>query len=240
MKQYALIGKSLAHSFSKDFFTAYFKQEHINAAYSNLELSTIEEFVNFRNRFDGFNVTIPYKEAIMEFLDEFSDEALEIGAVNTIKVENSKLIGYNTDAFGFHQLIKPFLTNKHERAMILGTGGASKAVDFVLKGLGVSTVFIARNPKRNNEFSYNDINDNMIKACKLIVNCTPVGMYPNSDTLIKLPYDSLGTDHLVVDLIYNPEQTRFLIEAKHSGATTLNGEGMLKAQALKAYELWTT
>lgn len=240
MKTYGLIGRSLGHSFSKSFFEEYFELNNIDAQYLNYELSVIDE-VNelFKNQVSGFNVTIPYKEAIIPFLDDLSDEAREIGAVNVVQVEKGKKIGNNSDAFGFHQSIKPFLTNRHERALVLGTGGASKAVEYVLRKIGVDVLFISRNPKGENQFHYDEVNEYMLKACKLLVNTTPVGTFPNVEDCLTLPYNNLSDEHLVVDLIYNPKKTRFLQNAEAAGATILNGESMLREQALKSWKIWT-
>ncbi len=239
MKTYGLIGKTLKHSFSKDYFSSFFIKENIEASYENIEIEDIDKITEvFRKEYSGLNVTIPYKVAILPFLDDLSEEAQRIGAVNVVSFEDNKLIGYNTDAYGFHQSIKPFLSNKHERAIIFGTGGASKAIEFILKNLGIDVIFISRNPSGENQFSYADINENMVNACKLLVNCTPIGMYPNSDACIELPFECLTAEHLVVDLIYNPSKSLFLHKAEKSGAMILNGESMLKHQALKAWEIW--
>lgn len=239
MKKYGLIGRSLGHSFSPDFFQKYFEDNHIDARYDLIELEQIEGVREAMADYDGCNVTIPYKEAIIPFLDECSPEAQKIGAVNVIKQVEGKFIGYNSDAFGFHQSIKPFLTFQHERAVIIGTGGASRAVAYVLKGLGIDVIFISRNPKGEDQFGYDEINEQMVRSCKLIVNTTPVGMVPNDQELIPIPYTALTADHLLVDLIYNPEKTRFLAEGERNGATILNGLSMLKEQALKSYDIWT-
>ena len=183
-------------------------------------------------------MTIPYKQSIIPFLDELSDDAKSIGAVNVIQFNNGKIIGHNSDAFGFHQSIKPFLTNLHERALIIGTGGASKAVEYVFKTLGIETISISRNPIGEKQFSYDDINNHMLNACKVIVHCTPVGTFPNENDVIPFPFEFLTKDHLVVDLIYNPEKTKFLQLAQEHGATILNGQSMLQQQALKAWEIW--
>lgn len=238
MKKYALIGKKLGHSFSPSFFQAYFEEHNIDAQYELIELDSLE---NVRERLDGLhgcNVTIPYKEEIIPYLDELSEEAKAIGAINVIEFSDEKLIGHNSDAHGFHQSIKPFLTFAHERALILGTGGASKAVAYVLKKIGLDLFYISRNPHGENQFSYDEINANMISSCKMIVNTTPVGMYPDTDALIPLPYQYLTDEHLLVDLVYNPRKTRFLSVGEANGATILNGETMLKEQALKAYRIW--
>ena len=239
--KFALLGKTLGHSFSKNFFTEHFAKTAIEATYENIELADISDVRNvLTQNFNGFNVTIPFKESIIPFLDELSPEAKVIGAVNTVKLVNGKAIGYNTDAFGFQQSIKPFLTNLHDRALILGTGGASKAVAFVLRNIGIEVIFISRTPSNTNEFSYTDINEYMLRACKLIVNTTPVGTFPNITESPAFPYQFLTAEHLVVDLIYNPSETLFLHQAKQAGATILNGESMLKEQALKSWKIWTS
>lgn len=239
MKQYGLLGKTLKHSFSKSFFTDFFNENGIDAVYQNFELQSKEEIpALLKQPLFGLNVTIPYKETIIPFLDELSSEASAIGAVNCVQFNNGKTIGHNTDAYGFHQSIKPFLTNKHERAIIFGTGGASKAVVYVLKQIGIDCIFISRNPTEENQFPYSEINEYMLNACKLIVNCTPIGMFPNVNETIDLPYEQLTNEHLVVDLIYNPKKTVLLQKSEIAGAQILNGETMLKQQALKAWEIW--
>ena len=239
--KFALLGQTLVHSFSQKFFTEHFAKTAIEATYENIELADISEVRNILTQnFNGINVTIPYKESIIPFLDELSPEAKVIGAVNTIAIRNGRSIGYNTDAFGFQQSIKPFLTNLHEKALILGTGGASKAVAFVLKNIGIDVLYVSRNPSKPNEFSYNDINENMLRACKLIVQTTPVGTFPSITDCPVFPFQHLTSEHLVVDLIYNPSETLFLHQAKQAGATILNGESMLKEQALKSWEIWTS
>jgi shikimate dehydrogenase len=239
MNKYGLIGKSLSHSFSKSFFTDLFEHRGMSAVYKNVEISSISEIIEvFKEDWKGLNVTVPYKEMIIPFLDELDKNAEEIGAVNVIQFKGEKKIGYNTDAYGFHQSIKPFLTNQHERALIFGTGGASKAVEHVLKSIGLNVIFISRDPKKTNHFHYNEVNELMLNACKLLVNCTPLGTYPNFEEVVDIPFDFITKDHLVVDLIYNPSKTRFLEEAESRGATIVNGETMLKQQALKALSIW--
>lgn len=239
MKKYALIGKSLSHSFSQDFFTNHFAKNEIDATYQNIEIGEISEFVNVKNQFDGFNVTIPYKVEIIPFLDELDEVARAIGAVNVIKKRNSQFIGYNTDAYGFQQSIKPFLTNRHERAMIIGTGGVSKAIAHVLENLGIDVLYVSRNPFGEGQYNYSDVNSNMIGACKLIVNCTPIGTFPDTDNSPLSDLTGVSQEHLVVDLIYNPAKTRFLQQAEMLGASIMNGKSMLELQALKSYEIWT-
>lgn len=238
MKKYGLIGKSLVHSFSPSFFKEYFEEHTIDARYELIELDDLEGCREKILEFDGCNVTIPYKEKIIPFLDDLSDEARSIGAVNVIQVTDNRLIGHNSDAFGFHQSIKPFLTSAHERALILGTGGASKAVAHVLKTIGLDLFYISRTPDGDNQFGYHDMNEHMLSSCKMIVNTTPLGMHPNTDDLPPIPYNFLTEEHLLVDLIYNPRKTRFLYEGETNGASILNGETMLKEQALKSYRIW--
>jgi shikimate dehydrogenase len=240
MHKFGLLGKTLGHSFSKPFFTEKFGREGIPATYENVEIPQIEDVTDIlRNAgFSGLNVTIPYKETIIPYLDELSEEAKAIGAVNTVEFRDGRTIGHNTDAFGFHQSIKPFLTNRHERALILGTGGASKAVAHVFRSIGVDVVFVSRTPQNAKEFPYEAINEHMLRACKVVVNCTPVGTFPNVEESVPFPFEHLTGEHLVIDLIYNPEQTKFLRESAAHGATTLNGLSMLKEQALKAWAIW--
>lgn len=239
MKTYGLIGKSLGHSFSPGFFKSFFEEHGIEAQYKLIELDSIERVKPILDgAYHGLNVTIPYKEEIIPFLDELSPEAKAIGAVNTIVFSEGKSIGFNTDAFGFQQSIKPFLTFEHERALILGTGGSSKAVAYVLRNLGIQVNFLSRNEPEGQQFSYEQVNEAMLSACKLIVNCTPVGMFPAMNACPLPSLQGIGSSHLVVDLIYNPEETLLLKEAKSRGAATLNGLPMLKAQALKSWELW--
>ena len=241
--KYGLIGKSLKHSYSKNFFEELFEKNEFKAQYENLEFDS-EELLRFffdkeLYEYKGLNVTIPYKEEVLSLLDEIHIEAEEIGAVNTIKIKKNKCIGYNTDVYGFQRSIKPFLTNKHEKALVIGTGGASKAVHYVLKKLGIEVLFISRQGTgADNRFSYDSMNQNMIDACKLIVNCSPVGMAPYHDEELNFPYNFLASEHLVVDLIYNPEKTLFLQKSEKNGAATLNGMSMLKEQALKSWEIW--
>ena len=240
MKQYGLIGKSLSHSFSPLFFKQFFEINNISAEYKAYEIETIEKVKELLSqKIAGYNVTIPYKESILPFLDEIDPIAKEIGAVNTIVFKNNKSIGYNTDAFGFKQSIKPFLTNKHDCALIFGTGGAAKAVAFVLKEIGIKVLYVSRKANGSkNHFAYTDVNENMLSACKLLVNCTPLGMFPQTEITVDIPFNALSKDHLVIDLIYNPEKTLFLERAQKQQATILNGSSMLKEQAMESWRLW--
>ncbi|MDG2465123.1 MAG: shikimate dehydrogenase [Crocinitomicaceae bacterium] len=242
MKTYGLIGEYLDHSFSKDFFTHKFTAEDIDARYENFALAHISEVESLLkwDELDGLNVTLPYKVAILTYLDELSEEARKIGAVNTVQFLDGKKIGHNTDAFGFAQSIKPFLTFQHERAIVLGTGGASKAISYVLDNLGIDVIKISRIPKGEKQFGYDEVNDNMLRACKLVVNATPVGTFPEIDKCPQFPFEFLTEEHLVIDLIYNPNKTKFLRHAEENGAVILNGRPMLEHQALKAWEIWNT
>lgn len=235
-----MLGKSLSHSFSKSYFTEKFRSSNLDTYfYENFEIESIDQFLELckDDSISGFNVTIPYKESLLPYLDELSTEAQAIGAVNTLLIKAGRKIGHNTDAFGFQQMIKPFLLNTHEKALILGNGGAAKAVRYVLKNIGLDVFTVARTPKIN-EFHWHELNENMVKFCGVIVQTTPVGMYPESQVCLDFPFSGLTDGHLVVDLIYNPEQTLFLERAKLQGATTLNGLTMLHQQAEKSWEIW--
>lgn len=239
MRTYGLIGKTLGYSFSKSFFERYFSENDIDAQFHNFELAAIEDISGvFEQQISGLSVTIPYKESIIPFLDDLSIEAKVIGAVNCIQFKDGLIIGHNTDVYGFQQSIKPFLTNQHERALIFGTGGASKAIAYVLKNLGIDVLFISQDPKGDKHFSYAEVNNHMLNACKLLVNCTPVGTLDYKDSKFDLPFEYLTSDHLVVDLVYNPPMTDLLLKSKQQGATILNGESMLKHQALQSWKIW--
>jgi len=243
MKQFGLIGKQLSHSFSPAFFADYFQKQGIDAQYATYELPEISDLPQLMNDqvFGGLNVTIPYKTDIIPFLDELDPLATEIQAVNVIAFENGKTKGYNTDVYGFQQSIKPFLTFHHERALIFGTGGASKAVAHVFKSLGIDVIFVSQTESSlSNHFTYADVNEHMIAACKVIVNCTPLGMFPDADSAVELPYASLSEEHLLIDLVYNPEETSFMKQGRAHGATAMNGLSMLQHQALKSWEIWNT
>lgn len=239
-QQFGLLGKRLDYSFSKSFFTDYFLKHQLEAVFSNLETSDLAAWMKSEEaqQLDGFSVTIPYKQEIIPFLDSLSPEANAIGAVNVVQRKDGKLIGHNTDAFGFKQSIKPFLDFRHQKALILGTGGASKAIAYVLKNIGLDVLYLSRNPQGENQFGYEEVNEYMLKACKMIVNCTPLGTFPNLEEAPEIPFEFITNDHFVVDLIYNPEQTKLLREAAERGAITLNGLSMLKEQALKAWGIW--
>ncbi|HEY1039964.1 MAG TPA: shikimate dehydrogenase [Bacteroidia bacterium] len=251
MKQFGLIGKKLGHSYSKSYFEDKFNKLGItDCTYDLFRLESIDEFpgvVDSHTNLKGLSVTIPYKETIIPFLDELDQSAKETGAVNCIKVETNagkkKLTGYNTDAFGFKQSIKPFLEPQHDKALILGTGGASKAVAYVLKQIGVNCFFVTRKNESHKEdhFTYEQLREqNITDHFKLIVNCSPLGMYPDVDACPDISFDSVGSQHLLYDLVYNPEQTLFLKKGKEKGAVCINGLSMLYHQADKAWEIWNS
>lgn len=241
MKQFGLIGYPLSHSFSKGYFTEKFAKENIvDCRYDIFPLEKIEDFTelcNTNNKLAGLNVTIPYKEKIIPFLDELDETAANIGAVNTIKFSNHKKIGFNSDAYGFEMSLKPLLKSHHTSALILGTGGASKAVEYVLKKLGIDYQNVSRN-KSEKAIAYEEVNDSIIQQSTLIINCSPIGMYPNIDSAPNIPYQFLTDNHILYDLIYNPEETQFLKEGKQRGAQTKNGLEMLYLQAERSWEIW--
>ena len=245
MKKYGLIGYPLGHSFSRNFFNEKFKSEEIDAEYINYEIPSIKEFndVILRNHdLVGLNVTIPYKEQILPYLDELDPEAAAIGAVNVIKIVHPingkmKLVGYNSDILGFTQSIEPLLKPLHKKALILGTGGASKAVYHGLKKLGLETMFVSRT-KKEGVLTYNELTPEIMDEYKVIVNCTPVGMYPCADKYPDIPYECLTENHLLYDLLYNPSTTLFMKKGADMGATTKNGLEMLLLQAFGAWDIW--
>lgn len=244
MDKYGLIGFPLVHSFSISYFNEKFKNENIDAVYENYEISTIEhlpEILETTPELRGLNVTIPYKEKVISYLDSLSPEASEIGAVNVIKVEhkgkNIVLKGYNSDVVGFTRSIEPILEPCHKKALILGTGGASKAIEFGLKSLKLETLKVSRTSKPG-MITYDDITPELIKEYNVIVNCTPCGMFPHTDECPKLPYEAMDNHTLLYDLIYNPDETLFMIKGKEHGAIVKNGLEMLLLQAFVSWEMW--
>lgn len=239
-RKYGLIGRNISYSFSKGYFTKKFEALGLEGfSYENFDLKSVSAFSELikRNKLHGLNVTIPYKEEIIPFLDDLEEKAKGIGAVNTIKFINNKCIGYNTDAYGFEQSLTPLLRKPHKKALILGTGGASKAVAFVLDRLGIDFAFVSRKPKKG-QFDYVHLSQEHFEAYKLVINCSPVGTYPNVTEKPKIPYTFISKEHVLYDLIYNPEETAFLSEGKIRGATVQNGWRMLQLQAEKAWEIW--
>ncbi len=247
MKQYGLIGYPLTHSFSKRYFTKKFEEENIKSTYENFEIDKIDklpEIIKNNPEIVGLNVTIPYKEQVIPFLDELNDSAREIGAVNTIKVTRTGtgifLKGFNTDTFGFETSLKPHLKSHHKKALILGTGGASKALKYVLSKLGIEFISASIEELNENEIRYEEIDEKMINERLLIINATPLGTYPKVDTFPKIPYKYISEKHLLFDLVYNPELTLFLEKGEAKGAAIKNGYEMLLQQAVKAYEIWNS
>lgn len=242
MKIYGLIGRNISYSFSRIYFTEKFEKENIDAVYKNFDIQTIKEFKNVLAEDPppaGLNVTIPYKQEIIPFLDRLDPVAQEIGAVNTIHVgKDGFLTGYNTDYFGFIESLKPYLQAHHKKALILGTGGASKAVAYGLKKLDIKFSFVSRTPGEG-ELDYNDLNSAHFKDYTLVINCTPLGTFPNVTSYPSIPAEHLTARHLVFDLIYNPDVTRLMELAIQNHATVLNGRRMLELQAEKAWEIWT-
>ena len=248
MKTFGLIGHPLGHSFSKNYFTEKFENEGLDKhQYVNFDIDTIAKFPSIFDQYEeicGLNCTIPYKQQIMQFLNEIDEEAKEVGAVNTIKILNTaqgiRLKGYNTDIIGFERSIKPLLNNKHKKALILGTGGASKAVKYILTKLGIEYISASIEEELfENEIRYEDIDVKMIEDHLLIINATPLGTYPNVDNCAKIPYDAISTDHVLFDLVYNPSVTLFMKKGMSNGATVKNGLEMLQGQALAAWEIWS-
>ncbi len=244
MDKYGLIGYPLGHSFSISYFNEKFKNEGIDAVYENYEIPTIEqlpEVLDTNPELRGLNVTIPYKEKVISYLDSLSPEASEIGAVNVIKIEHkgkkTVLKGYNSDVIGFTRSIEPLLEPYHKKALILGTGGASKAIEFGLRSLKLETLKVSRTGK-DGAIRYTDITPEMMKEYNVIVNCTPCGMFPHADECPDLPYNAMDNHTLLYDLIYNPDETLFLTKGKKKGAIIKNGLEMLLLQAFASWEFW--
>ena len=241
--KYGLIGKELSYSKSKIIHNEYYKMYDIdNCEYNliNLRSNQIHSFVK-EDSYLGFNVTIPYKQDIIEYLDGIDEEANSIGAVNTIKIsEEGKLKGYNTDIYGFEHSLKPLLKSHVKNALILGTGGASKAIAFVLKKNNIQFNFVSRLPTGPQTISYDDLTGKVINKHHLIINCTPIGTFPNIGNSPEIPYEFLGDKHFLYDLVYNPKVSTFLSKGKAHGTTIKNGEEMLQLQADRSWEIWNS
>ena len=245
MDKYGLIGYPLGHSFSISYFNQKFEDEGIDAKYENFEISSIDqlqEVLDTNPNLKGLNVTIPYKEKVMEYLDSITPEAQAIGAVNVIRVwqdgKKLKLKGYNSDVIGFTQSIEPMIDpNWHKKALILGTGGASKAINYGLKSLGLETVYVSRY-ERPGTIQYASITPEVVKEYNVIVNCTPVGMYPHTEECPPLPYEAMDHHTILYDLIYNPDETLFMKRGRQQGAEVKNGLEMLLLQAFASWEFW--
>jgi len=236
-KKLGLIGRNISYSFSKKFFEEKFQKLMLDQlSYNIFDLQEINEVENlFKDpELLGFNVTIPYKEKIIDYLDELSYEAKEIGAVNCVLIENGKKTGYNTDAVGFEKTLKIHRKPHQNSALILGNGGAAKAVEYVLNKNGISTQTVSR----KSELNFENLTKEIVQNHHIIVQCTPLGTFPNVEDCLKFPFDGLSKDHLVIDLIYNPNYTKFIINSAEKGAKTVNGYYMLEQQAEKAWEIW--
>jgi shikimate dehydrogenase len=241
MAKYGLIGHNIGYSFSKTFFNFKFEKENRNDSYENFDipvLSKISEILENNPDLKGLNVTIPYKKSIIQLLDKVDKEALQIGAVNTIKInKDGSLKGYNTDHYGFSKALIEFFPLKEKKALVLGTGGASKAVKYVLQIMNFEVTQVSRTKTENN-ITYTDLNRDIIKQNYLIVNCTPLGTFPKIEECPDIPYEYLTKDHLAFDLTYNPRETKFMKLSKERGARKSNGLKMLEYQAKKAGSIW--
>ncbi|MFD0761026.1 shikimate dehydrogenase family protein [Lutibacter aestuarii] len=243
--KFGLLGKNISYSFSRKYFTEKFQKLGLKPyKYYNFDIPEVEEFpfilYHKEHEFRGLNVTIPYKESVIKYLNKIESNAKEIGAVNTIKItDENKLIGYNTDFYGFQKSIEPLLKTHHKKALILGTGGASKAVAYALKMMKIQYKFVSRKLAEN-RFLYTQLNEDILKEYTIIINCTPIGTHPNIDDAPKIPYHYLSSNHLLYDLIYNPAKTKFLNEGEKKGAVIKNGLEMLELQAEKSWEIWNS
>ncbi|MDE6537804.1 MAG: shikimate dehydrogenase [Muribaculaceae bacterium] len=246
MRNFGLIGFPLGHSFSKRYFTEKFKSQNIDAHYELYplaEISLLSELLDKVENLCGLNVTIPYKQDVFTFLNDIDESAKEIGAVNTIKISNiggvKKLKGFNTDYIGFTETLLPLLRPDIKKGLVLGTGGASKAVVYALKSLGITPTLVSR-ISGNGILSYSELTPEIMEDNLLIVNTTPLGMYPNVATAPEIPYSLLGPNHICYDLVYNPELTTFMRKSMEQGATVKNGLDMLYGQAEAAWEIWNS
>lgn len=242
MRQFGLIGHPLTHSFSPTYFAEKFQKEGISdASYTAFDLEDISQFPDLLKsnpELAGLNVTIPYKESIIPFLDQIDPVAGEIGSVNTILFQEGKTVGHNTDLIGISETLKPHLEWYMMTALILGNGGSAKTVSYFLKKIGIQSLFITRNPSSADQISYSELTEELIQKHKLIINCSPVGMFPNMEEKPAIPYEGITDMHVLFDLIYNPPMTQFLQEAQDRDATTLNGSKMLRLQAEASWKLW--
>jgi len=244
VRTFGLLGFPLTHSFSKTYFAEKFRRECIHdAVYVNYELENIallKKIISENQDLRGLNVTIPYKEAVIRFLDELDEDAKKIGAVNTIKISSRKLKGFNTDYIGFMRSLIPLLKPYHKKALILGTGGSSLAIKYALEKLGIDYLLVSRNPAEDNEIGYAGITETGMKEFLLIINTTPVGMFPDVSAAPDIPYQWLTPQHLLFDLIYNPEETLYLKKGKEQGTSVKNGYEMLTLQAEESWRIWNS
>lgn len=242
MDKYGLIGKNIDYSFSRAYFNEKFKLNKIDAKYVNFDLDSLDDLATIlkqETQLKGLNVTIPYKEEIISFLDELDPHAEAIGAVNCIRVESGKLKGYNTDYIGFRDALIPLLEKHHKKALILGSGGAAKAVQYALDELGIEHKTVSRTKTDKTNLTYEDLDKTQLKAHKIIINTTPLGTYPNVDSYPNLAYEHLDEQHILYDLTYNPEITKFLAFGQKQATKTINGYQMLVNQAEEAWKIWS-
>ena len=241
-RKYGLIGKNINYSFSKKYFNDKFLKENItNCSYENYDLQSIKDFKNIikDDAIKGLNVTIPYKEEIIELVNKIDPIAKNIGAINTIKIHDKDIIeGYNTDYIGFVMSLKNIISNQ-KKALVLGTGGASKAIIFGLNSIGVKSTIVSRD-KREGVISYSELSKKVIEENTIIINCTPLGTFPEVQECPKIPFEFLSSNHICYDLIYNPEKTKFLLESEKMGATIINGKKMLENQANESWKIWNS
>ena len=239
-RKFGLIGKNIDYSFSKKYFSEKFKKENLDCTYSNFDIENISQIESIlqKNGISGYNVTIPYKQEIIKFLDEIDEVAKAIGAVNTIKKIDNKNIGFNTDCIGFEKSLIPLIENKKpDSALILGGGGASKAVKYVLKKIKINYSTVSRKEGKS-EFIYENLNDVIINRFKMIINCSPVGTFPNINKCPNIPYKHLTKEHVLYDLVYNPIESLFLRRGRELGCKTKNGLEMLEIQANESWRIW--
>ena len=243
VKTYGLIGKKISYSFSKTYFTKKFLKNNLkNYNYINFDIDSVNELSDIlkTKNLRGLNITIPYKEKVLKFIDRIDEDAKFIGAINTIKVSyDNTLVGYNTDYIGFIKSIKPHIKSNHKKALILGTGGASKAIVYGLNKLSIISTKVSRK-KTNGDIIYNELNKKIILDHQIIINCTPIGTYPDIENYPKIPFKYLTNKHICYDLIYNPNETRFLKKSKKMGAEIINGLKMLEIQAEESWKIWNS
>lgn len=241
MRAFGLIGKPLSHSFSKKYFTEKFIKENIvDCSYELFELQSIDELphlISSHSELHGLNVTIPYKEVVLPFLQQQNDIVKAIGACNCIKIVDGKLYGFNTDVLGFKKSLTAHLSQHHKKALVLGSGGASKAIKHVLTQLGIEYLQVSRT-RSNDAIAYVDLNEDLLQSHTLIINTTPLGTFPNVETAPAIPYEFISNKHFLFDVVYNPAKTKFLLEGEKHGAQILNGLEMLVYQAEESWRIW--
>ncbi|HPG11222.1 MAG TPA: shikimate dehydrogenase [Chitinophagaceae bacterium] len=243
MRLFGLIGYPLSHSFSKKYFTEKFQKKGLpDCSYELFPLTDITELpglINDKPGLSGFNVTVPYKQQVIAYLDDKTNIPASLNACNCVKIINNKLVGFNTDTIGFEKSILPLLKSHHKKALVLGSGGAAAAVVFVLQKLNIKYKIISRGKHGNDMLSYKDLNEAIIRSHHVIINTTPLGMYPNVGSFPGIPYEFITKDHLLYDLVYNPAKTEFLKKGEVRGAAIYNGEQMLVLQAEESWRIWS-